>query len=479
MVTEYKQFKFRRGTAVEWQANPVLAEGEPGIDLTARRMKVGDGVSVWSALPWSSMAASEVARLEAAASALEGATAPTDAAMTTIQANPNSAFAQARKATIAAVGADSFQPKVGTKSGRFAVSGGPNSANASVGNIIYRVPVVLPVTTKRWRMHWRNYNLTGSTAYGVAATITGIYIGDEAQDADGLGTRQFTAAPALCAPSASTPADGSEYVTPWVTDAAKQFAAFSPRLLSMGLIGGSGYNWARAQVVVSYRAGNAATEVGNQTITIAGTTPMYGDWWIEYEYDTGEPVGLHVGDSLTDGQANAMGQIGNHVNAYAVRQGIAAAALAVSGIQLQTLAGWPATHYFWTKYGLGTSWTPEYAVVWVGTNDIQADRTFAQIKADFLTVVARLRSFGVKRIYSATAAPRGLTAARETIRGQFNTWLRSRPANILGVFDYARAVENPAATDVLLTENDAGDGTHFTVLGQARISAAIPGKLGG
>lgn len=110
MATEYKQFKFRRGTAVEWQSNPVLAEGEPGIDLTARRMKVGDGVTAWSGLPWSSMAASEVARLEAAATALAGATAPTDAAMTTIQANPNSAFAQAQKATFVSVLAAAKNP---------------------------------------------------------------------------------------------------------------------------------------------------------------------------------------------------------------------------------------------------------------------------------------------------------------------------------------------------------------------------------
>lgn len=95
------QILLRRGTSAEWAAaNPVLASGEFGYDTTSKRAKVGDGAAAWTALPWITMGAGDVTRLEAAAAALEGATAPTDAAMTTIQANPNSAFAQAQKATI-------------------------------------------------------------------------------------------------------------------------------------------------------------------------------------------------------------------------------------------------------------------------------------------------------------------------------------------------------------------------------------------
>lgn len=48
----------RRGTAAEWAAqDPVLAAGEIGVELGAtaadpQRVKVGNGVSAWSALPW-------------------------------------------------------------------------------------------------------------------------------------------------------------------------------------------------------------------------------------------------------------------------------------------------------------------------------------------------------------------------------------------------------------------------------------------
>lgn len=42
---------FRKGTASEWTlANPVLASGEPGYDLTNSILKIGDGVSNWASL---------------------------------------------------------------------------------------------------------------------------------------------------------------------------------------------------------------------------------------------------------------------------------------------------------------------------------------------------------------------------------------------------------------------------------------------
>ena len=42
---------FRKGSSTEWSsANPVLASGEPGYDLTNKIFKIGDGISVWTQL---------------------------------------------------------------------------------------------------------------------------------------------------------------------------------------------------------------------------------------------------------------------------------------------------------------------------------------------------------------------------------------------------------------------------------------------
>lgn len=50
------RIQLRRGTAAQWTtANPVLAQGEPGIESDTGKQKFGNGVAVWSALPYASV----------------------------------------------------------------------------------------------------------------------------------------------------------------------------------------------------------------------------------------------------------------------------------------------------------------------------------------------------------------------------------------------------------------------------------------
>ena len=45
------RIQLRRGGAQEWQnANPILAQGELGIELDTGRFKIGDGVTAWNTL---------------------------------------------------------------------------------------------------------------------------------------------------------------------------------------------------------------------------------------------------------------------------------------------------------------------------------------------------------------------------------------------------------------------------------------------
>lgn len=47
------QILIRRGTAAQWtSSNPVLGLGEIGYETDTRRSKVGDGASLWAALPY-------------------------------------------------------------------------------------------------------------------------------------------------------------------------------------------------------------------------------------------------------------------------------------------------------------------------------------------------------------------------------------------------------------------------------------------
>lgn len=46
------RFQLRRGTTAQWAAaNPVLAAGEPGVDLDTGEQRIGDGATAWADLP--------------------------------------------------------------------------------------------------------------------------------------------------------------------------------------------------------------------------------------------------------------------------------------------------------------------------------------------------------------------------------------------------------------------------------------------
>lgn len=45
--------KFKRGIASRWtEANPVLAEGEPGFESDTGKLKIGNGITTWEDLPY-------------------------------------------------------------------------------------------------------------------------------------------------------------------------------------------------------------------------------------------------------------------------------------------------------------------------------------------------------------------------------------------------------------------------------------------
>ena len=52
-MTTYTRFKLRNDTAANWTAtNPVLLQGEIGVETDNRRYKIGDGTTAWSGLSY-------------------------------------------------------------------------------------------------------------------------------------------------------------------------------------------------------------------------------------------------------------------------------------------------------------------------------------------------------------------------------------------------------------------------------------------
>jgi len=52
-MTAGATIKLRRDTTAAWEAaNPVLADGEPGLDTTTGLVKYGNGTTAWNSLPY-------------------------------------------------------------------------------------------------------------------------------------------------------------------------------------------------------------------------------------------------------------------------------------------------------------------------------------------------------------------------------------------------------------------------------------------
>lgn len=100
------QILLRGATTAEWAAsNPVLADREMGVDTDEHRVKIGDGSSAWSQLPWATVDAAGIARLDAAADLLDAASTPTDAVIADQVNTPSSQTALALSAKIVDVAA--------------------------------------------------------------------------------------------------------------------------------------------------------------------------------------------------------------------------------------------------------------------------------------------------------------------------------------------------------------------------------------
>lgn len=55
------RIQLRRGRAAFWTSeNPILHQGEPGYESDTRKLKIGDGVTHWRELPYSSSGGADI-----------------------------------------------------------------------------------------------------------------------------------------------------------------------------------------------------------------------------------------------------------------------------------------------------------------------------------------------------------------------------------------------------------------------------------
>lgn len=287
---------------------------------------------------------------------------------------------------------------------------------------VQRLEVALPVTTQRWRLHVRNWRPATGTVVTGAIPFNGVWIGLAAFNGTGASLAQcvgaFTAAPVQALGAFTTPADGSEHVTAWVTDPAMQFEALQTHLLSMGWVGGP-TSQARAIGARGFYKGGAGVAADASAQTVTGGIPSLltatvFDIWIEYEFVGTQPIGFALGDSLTSGYTSGSVDTtgvplpASWPHAYGLLSGTPMINAGSSG--LGAAGAISGTNGLYTKWGFGTDLTvPDFAIVWLGLNDAVGQQPVSSVSGYYGSIVTNLRALGIARIYLGLLPPFGVS----------------------------------------------------------------------
>lgn len=322
-----------------------------------------------------------------------------------------------------------------------------------------RVLVQLPVTTTRWRFRVRNASALSGTASAGAWDFTGVWIGTPLYAAtDAQWARVFASAPSQAVAAFTSPADGTEYVSEWVTDPALQFQAGIPKGVSYGMTqaangtmtySGQGWTWGGP---------GAAAAAGNATPGGTGLNNFVVlDSRIEYEFLGTAPVGVMIGDSITSGWTSDTSTPASKLisgfdphhswpGAAGLRNGFAWHNMGVgssTGAQWSSGVGWR-----WDRVDFATS-VPDFAIIALGTNDVAAGTALATIQGYIHAMVTAMRTRGINEVYLGTITPRNYVTptddAKQTAQDSLNAWMRNMPSGISGVIDFEKALQVQAA----------------------------------
>lgn len=338
-------------------------------------------------------------------------------------------------------------------------SDGVNTNTAASKEYNGRALVLLPVTTSRWRMRVRNCSALSGTANAGAWDISGVWVGDPLYTStDPQWGRVFASAPSQALAAWTTPADGSEYVSSWVTDPNLQFQANKPRGVSYGMAQAASGTFVYSTQGWTWGGAGAAAAAGNATPGGTGLNNFVVlDWRIEYEFVGSAPIGVFIGDSITAGWTSDTSTPASKIvsgwdphqswpGAAGIRNGYAWHNMGVgstTGAQWSSGTGWR-----WDRVDFATT-VPDFAVISLGTNDAAAGTAAATVQGYIAAMVAAMRARGINEVYLGTITPRNYATpandANQTIQDALNAWMRNMPAGIAGVFDFEKAVQLQAS----------------------------------
>lgn len=319
-----------------------------------------------------------------------------------------------------------------------------------------RFPLHLTPTIPRWRLHLRNHNdVTGQT--GGPVTLTGLWVGDGWDAA-------FTATPQQVHGAVTVPANGTEWVSPWIST---PLGGGRRMMLSAGLTNPAQTNILNPGGCWRNTSGSGASTAGTAApagYSLSTWAPL--SWWLEVE--SAAPVIAGWGDSNTAGTGTTLPVNDSWLSQYARSVGALPMHVAFPGTAMFQWAS--ASDRRWHRYP--SDLRPDAVIHFMGQNDIAGTDSLAKMQARYNDTVGLLRGTVSPNVYLATITPSGRkTPAQNAVRRQYDTWLRTLPGGARDVFDFGRAVSTDDST--IASPFDSGDQLHFNTAGHAALAVAV------
>lgn len=328
------------------------------------------------------------------------------------------------------------------------------SSTETLSTMSLRMPFEFGTGFGRFRVHIRNFNDRSGVAYPGAVNVTGLWFG-----AGSRSTGNFNAPPTQLSTGFSTPADGSEYVTPWFNAEVKAGTTY---LLSLGMTASSVTAVQSITSAWKYELSSIYGATQNISWPLTTTAPL--DFWVEAEVPADTPIVAEVGSSSSVGSKATYPILESPLSLYCLSVGALPMHYAHSGSTLEIWEDQDAPK--WQKYQECAR--PSALFLSLGSNDLFGSRTLAEIQESAKVVVGIAKILATDNIYATTVEPRN--TGDETKRRQYNTWLKTKPLGIRDVFDRSAAISND--DDTIRTEFDT-DGIHTNTAGNLAKANAV------
>lgn len=306
------------------------------------------------------------------------------------------------------------------------------------------VRFALPQKTTRWRFRIRNYDTLNSVQVVTTHSYTGFYRGTPSFSSTGLWSGAFSSTPDQISAAFSTPVDGSEYVSSWITDANLQWEPSKLYAISLGATAstsssglGRGYGGH-----IKWTATGAADDVGTTAAPTHGsatyTGESLGDLRIEYEVidpiDSFRTV-LVIGDShsvgnlgtVGDDQVNGCWPHESWVGQLSLKNNLLLTNASMSGASTGDFSTATASVWKYAKFLPGSATPPDIIIFALGANDANSSVALSTVNTRRKTIIdGAITAFGGNPLIAlSTVIPMNFTpGTQETQRLAYNADIR-------------------------------------------------------